>query len=327
MISIITPVYNASHFLIQLAKEISNQIYSDYEWILIDDGSKDNSWEIILELSQKSNKIKTIKQNNMGVSAARNAGLEIASGDWICFLDADDEISPKWLLNYAETIKRYKSSADIVLQSAILKDTNNEDTFELPYNEYNILSLDKFIYHWQNDQYHIGSAWSKIIRAELIKKNKIRFDTEINNFEDWIFFTKCLSHINKSIITIPLKGYIYNHQNSILTGKNAKPYNSVTYFNISKSWYKSVQSLKKRNFAGYTIIISQISILIVQGIKAIYREKNYTKEKRLKVLDKLSEVDMSKNKLNRKDRLIYIILSLKSSYIKDMILKIIFAGS
>ena len=326
MISIITPVYNASQFLIQLAKEISNQIYSDYEWILIDDGSQDNSWEIILNLSLKSNKIKTIRQNNMGVSAARNAGLEIASGDWICFLDADDEVSPKWLSNYAETIKKYQNSIDMILQGAILKDTNN-NSFELSYNEYNIFSFNKFIYHWQNNQYHIGSAWSKIIRTELIKKNKIQFDIGINNFEDWIILTKCLSHTNKNIITIPLKGYIYNHQNSTLTGKKAKPYNSATYFNISKSWYKSVLPLKKRNFAGYRIIISQISVLIMQGIKAIYRERNYSKQERLKVLNKLSEIDMSNSKLSKKDKLIYLILSLKSSYLKDMILKIVFTRS
>lgn len=326
MISIITPVYNASQFLIQLAEEISNQIYSDYEWILIDDGSKDNSWKIMLELAQKNNKIKTIKQNNMGVSAARNAGLEIVSGDWICFLDADDEVSPKWLLNYAETIKRYQNSIDIVLQGAILKGTNNDNTFELSYSEYNILSLNKFIHHWQNNQYHIGSAWSKTIRTELIKKNQIRFDIGINNFEDWIFLTKCLSHTNKNIITIPLKGYIYNHQNSTLTGKKSKPYNSTTYFNISRSWYKSVQPLKKRNFAAYKIIISQISVLILQGIKAIYRERNYSRQERIKMLNKLSTIDMSNSKLNRKDKLIYLILSLKSSYLKDMTLKIAFTN-
>ena len=106
MLSIIIPVYNADKFLTQCLKSLCNQDLpsSDYEIIIINDGSSDGSSKIIQDFQEKQSNIIAINQENKGVSAARNAGLEIAKGEYITFIDADDEIYPhslKNLLTYA----------------------------------------------------------------------------------------------------------------------------------------------------------------------------------------------------------------------------------
>lgn len=91
-ISVIVPVYNAASCLERTIDAILCQSYLDFELILIDDGSKDNSLEICKSYIYKDNRVRLIKKYNGGVSSARNVGLEVACGEWICFIDSDDEM-------------------------------------------------------------------------------------------------------------------------------------------------------------------------------------------------------------------------------------------
>ena len=94
LISVIVPIYNTEKYLNECIDSIINQTYTNLELILVDDGSNDNSGQICDEYSKNNDFIKVIHQQNMGISAARNKGLENATGDWIAFVDADD-----WLDN------------------------------------------------------------------------------------------------------------------------------------------------------------------------------------------------------------------------------------
>lgn len=95
LISVIIPVYMAEKFLHRCVNSVLNQTYQNFEIILINDGSKDKSGMICDEYAKKDKRIKVIHQENQGVSAARNKGLDMARGEWIYFLDSDDYISPK----------------------------------------------------------------------------------------------------------------------------------------------------------------------------------------------------------------------------------------
>lgn len=99
-VSFIVPVYNVERYLVCCVKSILAQKYTAFEIILIDDGSKDNSGEICDKLSKKYSSVKVIHQENSGVSAARNQGLRIAQGDWICFIDSDDAVTDDLLETY-----------------------------------------------------------------------------------------------------------------------------------------------------------------------------------------------------------------------------------
>ena len=102
MISVIVPVYNTEKFLKNCISSIANQTYKDLEIILVNDGSTDNSGKICDDFAQKDSRIKVIHQSNKGVGAARNAGLDVAKGAYIGFVDSDDILRPdmyEFLLN------------------------------------------------------------------------------------------------------------------------------------------------------------------------------------------------------------------------------------
>ena len=97
MISIVTPVYNSENYIEETIKSVLEQSYTDWEWILVDDGSADRSAEIIEQYNDS--RIRLIRQKNKGAAAARNRGIEAAKGRYIAFLDADDIWDPNKLTN------------------------------------------------------------------------------------------------------------------------------------------------------------------------------------------------------------------------------------
>lgn len=109
MISIIIPLYNKEHFIEQTLKSVLGQTYTDFEAIIVNDGSTDKSVDIVSEFKDK--RIKLINQDNKGVSAARNAGIRIAKGEYIAFLDADDEWNPDFLEKMYNLSLRYPDNS------------------------------------------------------------------------------------------------------------------------------------------------------------------------------------------------------------------------
>ena len=101
-VSAIVPVYNVEKYIYRCVDSILNQTFSDFELILVDDGSPDNCPQICDEYAKKDSRIKVIHKENGGLSSARNAGLDIASGEWISFIDSDDWIHKDYLLYLPE---------------------------------------------------------------------------------------------------------------------------------------------------------------------------------------------------------------------------------
>lgn len=96
-ISVIIPVYNSASFLERSVNSVINQTFANWELILVDDGSKDRSGQICDEFAQRDNRVCVIHQENAGAGAARNAGIEIAKGEYIIFVDSDDMIEPDYM--------------------------------------------------------------------------------------------------------------------------------------------------------------------------------------------------------------------------------------
>lgn len=109
LFSIIVPVYNVEKYLVRCIESVINQIFKDFECILIDDGSLDNSGNICDEYSLKDSRIVVVHQNNAGVSAARNTGLNIAKGEYICFCDSDDWLEDSLLEQLSFYCQKYTS--------------------------------------------------------------------------------------------------------------------------------------------------------------------------------------------------------------------------
>jgi glycosyltransferase involved in cell wall biosynthesis len=116
MISIIVPVYNTEKYLDQCIQSILSQTYTDFELLLIDDGSTDSSGAICDRYAEQDSRVRVFHKPNGGVSSARNLGLDNAKGEWVTFCDSDDWVYDYWLQNFADS----SDDVDIVCQGVEL---------------------------------------------------------------------------------------------------------------------------------------------------------------------------------------------------------------
>lgn len=205
-VSIIVPVYKAELFLERCVRSILRQTYGDWELILVDDGSPDDSGRLCDDFARDNARIKVIHKDNGGVSSARNMGLDIAAGKWICFVDADDYIDD----NYLEVLSLAKS--DLVILSS-----QNIGTDGILLEEYELLdkisSTDRSTFEAIISS-HLGSTLFKTPWAKMFKKNcigNLRFDKEVWIGEDTLFLYNYLCNINSIEIH---QGYKYYWQTS-----------------------------------------------------------------------------------------------------------------
>lgn len=186
-VSVIVPLFNAEKFAKRCIESVLMQTYNNYELILVDDGSKDKTGKICDEYAEKDTRIKVIHKINGGVSSARNTGLEIAEGEWVTFLDADDWIEPNFLkiLEYCSDnsidwiFAHWRTVWDNGLPSEInnnIKESEfkNWDDIKGIWNE--IANIDI-----------CRCPWGKFFRKSVIKANKLSFDTSLTYGEDTVF--------------------------------------------------------------------------------------------------------------------------------------------
>lgn len=189
-ISIIVSVYNIDKYIRDCIESLISQTYHNLEIIIIDDGSNDKSLEISLEYKKLDNRIIIVNQINQGLSSTRNKGIEIATGDFIYFMDGDDFISPKFIEKMMDTI--------IFTKAQVVHNPN----FILYYSE-NSPNNKKINIH-QNNSYETNnithSTWSKIFNLGFLKNTGILF-TIGRLYEDYEFWNKFMSHINKPDIS------------------------------------------------------------------------------------------------------------------------------
>lgn len=189
-ISIIMPVYNKQQYLRRSLDSVLNQGFSDFELIAIDDGSTDNSLKILEEYSSRDSRIKLIHTENQGVSHARNVGLDHIEGEFITFVDADDELKQEYL---SSLYKDYvNSGADIVIHgiTKVTADGKMLETQKSVYNAgfYEMSELMPEFAVIQKNTGIFGFCVSKLFSAEL--SNHIRFDEKLKLAEDFDYYLK-----------------------------------------------------------------------------------------------------------------------------------------
>jgi len=166
MISIIVPIYNAEKYLYRCIDSILEQTFSDFELLLIDDGSTDKSGVICDHYSNKDSRVKTIHKKNGGECSARNVGLDNVSGEWVAFVDADDYVEPNWLSIFMDSCNGY----DIVVQGFFCDGTEYPFPTGIAYKGKSKDGLPLLINNGIS-----GYVWVKLFRLDIIKKNDIRF--------------------------------------------------------------------------------------------------------------------------------------------------------
>lgn len=189
-LSIIIPVYNLEDHIGKCLDSILSHNFSDFEIIVIDDGSSDNSLSICRSYSQKDSRIIVLQQPNAGVSIARNVGINSAKGEYLCFIDGDDWISENSLNAVLNAQKA--NDLDIIVARAFAHDGNRRGVERYAFKP----SLTQKVYSGTDvvikEGYIRGSVWAVFFKRELILENDILFAPKLKNGEDTLFFTLCL---------------------------------------------------------------------------------------------------------------------------------------
>ena len=204
MISIIIPVYNAESALEHCLQSVLKQTYSDWECILIDDGSTDSSGHICDSYVSNDSRFRVIHKQNGGVSAARNTGLNAVKGEWITFSDSDDELTSNALADFTEAIRRFPDVE-------VIRGGHTTITTSGKRREHTVVDWIETHDHARalkiaEDNFYSGFMWSSCFKKEIIVNE--RFPSDITWCEDHIFTYRCMQRA-KSVVFVPSIVYIY----------------------------------------------------------------------------------------------------------------------
>lgn len=206
-ISVIIPVYNSEQYLKACIDSVLAQTFTDFELLLINDGSSDASGKICDEYTLKDARVKVFHKENGGVSSARNLGIHQAEGEWLCFIDSDDTVNDKYLSDFILG-RQLHDHCDFVLQG-FLKPINN-----IKIREDNLFNLKEFIELY--GLYPLGPV-CKLFNANVLKQKKILFLEDLSFGEDTLFVLDYLTEC-KLILCLEGNNYTYNKvQNSLST--------------------------------------------------------------------------------------------------------------
>ena len=215
LISIIIPIYNTEQHLQLCLDGILGQTNQNFEILLINDGSTDNSQKICQEYASRDSRILVFSQPNSGVSSARNQGLKYAKGKWVVFIDSDDWISPDFL-----HLDKEDENGDIIQKSVETHNFKGEVINSKLITKKEIITDKEHIFrHCINQK--TNALWNKIISRELI--GNLQFDESLRIGEDLIFFLSLIQKTSRYILS-PTGIYHYIiHQESIMQTAKKDP--------------------------------------------------------------------------------------------------------
>lgn len=278
MISIIVPVYNSEETLARCLDSILCQTYSNYELILIDDGSTDSSFRIIEKYAISNPNIVAIRKENGGVSSARNKGLDIAKGDFVCFVDSDDYIEPNYLEELHNCISNNDTDIALCLISRSREKVSSTNT------SYN--SKDDIIISILNNEEQNAGPYNKLFRKDII--GNLRFAEDIFLGEDTLF---CVEYAKQCRTAIRINKVLYHYE---------MPTCSIQYRTDNNKILKNLTVLesRKRMLDDTQLLNSNTISYILQSFLDLctYNAVLGTVNNNMKMLEKVSYELISINK-------------------------------
>ncbi|CDB99035.1 putative uncharacterized protein [Bacteroides sp. CAG:443] len=281
MISIVVPIYNAENYIHKCINSILSQTYSNFELILVDDGSVDGSGQICEDFAKFDSRIKVIHQQNAGVSKARNMGIKVAIGDWVTFIDADDYIEKEYL---SGLVKFALNQSMLIVQGVKKIGVDDKiiqilDYGDRLYNRDNIESL----FH-DSDFFHAGFPFGKLYNLSIIKEKHISFNEKISYAEDLVFMLNYICYI-KEVKFIRGANYYYQIKTLGLSHK----YNSFESEFLMYS--KFIEYLKiiavSNNFTITKESLYYAAIQFMRSIYSLYINNGYFFYKRISIIKQL----------------------------------------
>lgn len=297
-ISVIIPVYNKDNLLNDCIKSVLMQTHKKLEVIIINDGSTDNSENIILKWKYRDNRIRYYKHENSGVAITRNKGIELATGEYLFFLDADDELPKNALSELNNNAQKNKS--DIVMGNYIQKKGGIKRKRAKPskyqFSQKDLLDSLTQIELFLTDSRLMAMVSNKLYKLEFIKKYNIKFNSNILA-EDRLFNLKCYLN-NPKITAIDSYTYIYN-QFPESRSQRIKP----TFFDESVNLLYEFNKYIKNNPLYRTKTNENLLELIIiydvfKIINTVFEDSKYKSRETSKVINKLKQDEIILNNLN-----------------------------
>lgn len=255
-VSVIIPVYNCSQYIGETLKSVINQHFHDFEIIVVDDGSTDNSLEIINETLKGSGvQYKVIHQENAGVSVARNRGIDVSSGEYLVFVDGDDYILPNHLSEL------YYGIEDFGLIQFVKKD--GDDVSTPNYFDFEYISTDDFIEKELNMEI-LFNFFQLMYKADIIKNNNVYFTPGVVYGEDTEFALKALIYGDKIHISNEVTYHYIQRTDSAIRTTEFRRFDIVDIFEDLVKFYR----LHGKNNLANLIVTSRIP-------RAIFGNMNY----------------------------------------------------
>lgn len=329
--SVIVPIYNVEKYISKCIESILNQDYSDFELILVNDGSLDDSLYICKRYEEKDKRVKIINKQNKGLTSSRKAGAAISKGEYIVCVDGDDYVEQGYFSCVAKALDEF--GPDIVILNHFSLENDNKILHKnsvsqclLKDKEYEEIK-NKFIYDFSDKSISNPglipySLWSKAVRREIYLKAQDHVDDKIVIGEDMLCSMYCLEFA-KSIVCLDDSFYVYRIlNNSMMHSYNVKKFEHIE--NTVKALIDS-QIVDKRRICAYSFhALCNEYTGIAESVNSIseFRDKILETQKFKLLYDMACKVDKSNCNIasrlkiwlvnNKKYRLIYILLKFKN---------------
>lgn len=271
LISIVIPVYNVERYLSRCIESILNQTYENWEAVFVNDGSKDNSLEILKDYQKRDNRIIVIDKKNEGSGVARNTGVERSKGEYLTFLDSDDWYEKDFLEKLYNNLKENNSDISMCNPRMTYDDTQKNKNINVYH--FNSIDLSKF-----PDEIlgilAMPVIWNKLYKKEIIIKNDIKFPN-YSFSEDVEFLYKVFLYVNK---VSKVEEYLYNYyQRDNSETKKIKRESIEQVYKV----IENIESYVKNNFIDKLEIFHQYKIQFIYSVSQIFLSR-INNDKRLK---------------------------------------------
>lgn len=263
--SILIPAFNVDKYIDKCIQSILNQSHANFEVIIVDDGSTDETLKICKKYENTDSRIKVFHQVNRGIVETRNELIKLANGNWIVFIDADDYVKENYLTCFSKYINEFPD-ADVFICDYISWEQGNEfKEIKRPFHSKQEYLLQLLSWRCTNT-----ALWAKVIKKELIEKNHIEFAKGIALGEDLCFMSK-LFYNAQNIIYVPGENYIWNQTNvhSITKSKQYQD-DSITLYEEIIKFYK-----EKNDYHLYSKTLNNTIVHVMEGRYIFQRKKTF----------------------------------------------------
>lgn len=211
LITVIIPCYNAERTLERCLTSVVHQAYDNLEIILVDDGSTDNSSKIYESFQEKDSRIKILRQDNSGVSKARNIGVKAAAGDYLCFVDSDDWVEPEYCSELYQILN--EENADIAIIEASYENENGNIVFHKATSEEKVLDGKEALSMLLEDNVIQSHPWGKLYKTLFLKN--VNFPENLKCYEDYSTLFKVFDKAQKVVKSNKKLYHYIQHDDSL----------------------------------------------------------------------------------------------------------------